>query len=40
MNCQIVKALLADESAWAIEELEDTTSQPTEVSASTLPLAT
>ncbi len=40
MNCQIVKALLADESAWAIEELEDTTSQPAEVSASTLPLAT
>ena len=40
MNCQIVKSLLADESAWAIEELEDTTSQPAEVSASTLPLAT
>jgi len=40
MNCQIVKALLADESAWAIEELEDTTSQAAEVSASTLPLAT
>ena len=40
MNCQIVKALLADETAWVIEELEDTTSQPAEVSASTLPLAT
>jgi len=40
MNCQIVKALLADETAWVIEELEDTVSQPAEATASTLPLAT
>ena len=40
MNCQIVKALLADETAWAIEELEDTASQPAEATASILPLAT
>jgi len=39
MNCEIVKALLADETAWAIEELEATERQPVEA-ASTLQLTT
>lgn len=40
MNCQIVKALLADETAWVIEELEDKTAQQAEVSASSVPQTT
>ena len=40
MNCQIVKALLADEAAWVIEELEDTTTQQAEISDSSVPQTT
>ncbi len=40
MNCQIVKALLADETAWVIEELEDKTAQQAEVSVSSVPQTT
>ena len=40
MNCKVVKALLADETAWVIEELEDKTTQQAEVSASSVPQTT
>lgn len=34
MNCQLVEALLADESAWSIEELEAPKTQPEQIDAS------